>query len=607
MKRLPTCVACVLLASAGGTAARAQPPAGDVDTLQQAYVKASNTDSLDHFGDAVAADGDTLVVGAFDERSGATGVDGDQSDDGTFHAGAVYVYVRGGAGWVQQAYLKASNTEEGDEFGDAVAIAGDTLVIGAFGEDSAASGVDGSQGNGLTNSGAAYVFVRDGSGWSQQAYLKASNPGSFDLFGHSLAISGDTIVIGAEQENGIAGDSGAAYVFVRDGSTWTQQAYLKASNADPSDRFGIAVDVDGDTIVVGAFGEDSGATGVDGPQDDESASSSGAAYVFTRQGEVWTQQAYLKASNTDDGDGFGMAVTVSGDTIVVGAPGEDCSSTGVNGHQTNNDAGSAGSAYVFTRTAGSWSQQAYVKASNTSGGDQFGEAVSVSGDALVVGAGRENSAATGINGNQYSEALLDAGAAYFLVRDGGSWSQLAYIKASNTGPDDTFGFSAQISGDLLVVGAYNESGSATGVDGPDDDEAFQSGAAYVFDLGLDPWLPLGFGLAGVAGVPWLSGSGPLTTASAGTLKLADAAPSSLALLFVSLASTPTPFKCGTLAAVPIAFQLPLASNGAGAINLAWGAWPAGLSGLDLTFQAAVLDGAAVCGVSLSNALRARVP
>jgi hypothetical protein len=607
MGKLLSCVACLAFIAAAGAAARALPPAGDVDVLQQAYVKASNTDMLDHFGEAVAADGDTLVVGALNERSAATGVNGDQSDDSSFYAGAAYVFVRGGAGWVQQAYLKASNTEEGDEFGDAVAISSDTIVVGAYGEDSPASGVNGSQGNGLTNAGAAYVFVRNGSSWSQQAYLKASNPGTPARFGHSVAISGDTIVVGAYTQNGGASESGAAYVFVRTGETWVEQAYLKASNFDNLDRFGLAVDIDDDTLVVGAFDEDSGATGVNGLQNDESAGESGAAYVFTRAAGAWTQQAYLKASNTDSLDNFGLAVSVSGDTIVVGAPGEDSSSTGVNGHQNSEAASSAGAAYIFTRTAGTWSQQAYVKASNTGIGDTFGEAVSLSGDALVVGAGRENSQSTGINGVQANESFLDAGAGYLFVREGGDWTQQAYIKASNTGLDDTFGYSAQVSGDVLVVGAYNEEGSATGIDGPDDDEAYQAGAAYVYDLGLDPWLALGFGLAGVAGVPSLSGSGPLTPASAGSLALADAAPASLAMLFVSLASTPTPFKCGTLVAVPVAFQLPLATNAAGALNLAWGAWPAGLSGLELYFQYAIQDGAAVCGVALSNALRAGVP
>ena len=172
-----------------------------------------------------------------------------------------------------------------------------------------------------------------------------------------MAIDGDTIVVGAFAEDGGAEDAGAAYVFVREGGTWSEQAYLKASNTGGSDHFGAAVSVSGDTVVVGSYGEDSSSTGVNGPQN-ELGGNSGAAYVFTRQGGVWTQQAFLKASNTGTGDQFGTAVATSGDTIVVGAPGENSNSTGVNGHQANEDAGDSGAAYVFTRTAGTWSQQA---------------------------------------------------------------------------------------------------------------------------------------------------------------------------------------------------------------------------------------------------------
>jgi hypothetical protein len=177
--------------------------------------------------------------------------------------------------------------------------------------------------------------------------IKAAEPG--DLFVHAVSTSGDTIVVGArnEQSNatGVNGDqnnnyanySGAVFVFVSNGITWTQQAYLKASNTGVGDEFGWSVDISGDTIVVGALDEDSTATGVDGDQDNDDALSSGAAYVFVRVGTTWTQQAYLKASNTGAGDLFGNSVCISGDTIVVGADKEDSNATGVNGDQDNND------------------------------------------------------------------------------------------------------------------------------------------------------------------------------------------------------------------------------------------------------------------------------
>ncbi len=180
-----------------------------------------------------------------------------------------------------------------------------------------------------------------------------------------------------------------------------QQAYLKASNTGAFDLFGsTSVAVSGDTVVVGALYEESNATGVNGDQADNSASAAGAAYVFVRTGTNWTQQAYLKASNTDVLDEFGGSVAISGDTIVIGAMLESSSATGVNGDQGDNNAEYAGAAYVFVRTGTNWTQQAYLKASNTGAGDFFGSSVAVSGDTLVVGAAHEGSNATGVNGDE---------------------------------------------------------------------------------------------------------------------------------------------------------------------------------------------------------------
>ncbi len=360
---------------------------------QQAYLKASNTDGLigsyyvgDLFGDTVAISGDTIVVGAPGEDSNATGVDGDQSDNSAYGAGAVYVFVRNSQnGWQQQAYLKASNTDAEDEFGSSVAISDDTIVVGAPFEDSNATGVDGDQSdNSAYDAGAAYVFVRNSQGvWQQQAYLKASNTDAEDSFGyHQIAISGDTIVVGApwedsnatgvngNQNDNSAPDAGAAYVFARDSQgIWQQQAYLKASNTDAKDGFGISVAISGDTIVVGAQREDSNATGVNGEQRSNLAESAGAAYAFARDSQGnWQQEAYLKASNTDAEDSFGVSVAISDDTIVVGAPFEDSNATGVNGDQQDNSAHCAGAAYVFDLnnilTQGDWLIMYYLVGDN---------------------------------------------------------------------------------------------------------------------------------------------------------------------------------------------------------------------------------------------------
>ncbi|MBY0506171.1 MAG: Ig-like domain-containing protein [Bryobacteraceae bacterium] len=388
----------------------------------------------------------------------------------------------------QQAYVKASNTGPGDVFGSAVAISGDTMVVGAPSESSDATGVGGPDNNNALLSGAAYVYVRTGTTWTQQAYLKASNTGAGDRFGTSVAISGDTIVVGASGEasngsgqgnNGALG-AGAAYVFTRTGTTWTQQAYLKASNPDPADLFGGSVGIAGDTIVVGATGESSNATGVGGGQGNSLLTTgSGAAYVFSRTGTTWTQQAYLKASNTGALDAFGGSVSVSGDTVVVGAANEGSNATGVGGAQNNNLALLSGAAYVFTRTGTTWTQQAYLKASNTGAGDLFGRSSAVSGDTIVVGARNEGSDATGVNGANNNNALL-SGAAYVFTRTGTTWTQQAYLKASNTGAGDLFGASVAISGNYIAIGAPSEGSDATGVDGPNNNNALLSGAAYVF-------------------------------------------------------------------------------------------------------------------------------
>ena len=419
----------------------------------------------------------------------------------------------------QQAYIKASNTGGpltgelgGDNFGWSVASSGDTMVIGAPGEDSNATGVNGKQtNNSARDSGAAYVLVRDGTNWVQQAYLKASNTGGNDVFGFSVAISGDTVAVGARwessnatgvngnQSNNSASAAGAVYVFVRSGTNWMQQAYLKASNTGASDIFGRSMAISGDTMVISAALEDSNATGVNGNQTNNSATDSGAAYVFVHDGTNWVQQAYLKASNTGAVDWFGFSVALSGDTIVIGATQEDSNATGINGNQTNNSATDSGAAYVFVRDGTNWMQQAYLKASNTGAGDNFGYSVAISGDTLVVGANLEGSKAAGVNGNQSDNSALHAGAAYVFVREGTNWSQQAYLKASNPGgldpslgpilgSGDEFGRSVAIFGDTVVVGAANEDGNATGVNGDQSDEnAPLAGAAYVFVRSATSW------------------------------------------------------------------------------------------------------------------------
>jgi hypothetical protein len=418
------------------------------DWTLQRFISSDADFMDDEFGHSVAIDGDTIVVGRPNYGWCASTGDGDCTESKA-RAGSAYVFVRSGTIWTQEAHLKASNADFYDSFGTSVAISGDTIVVGAIGEDSNATSINGDQSdNSVSGAGAAYVFVRNGATWVQQAYLKASNTAESNHLGTSVAISGDTIVVGNEpycsEYDDCPNQTHALTVFVRESSTWYQQAFLIGSNTDDisntnqGDEFGGSVSISGDTIVVGARYEDSNSTGVNGDESNNDATRSGAAYVFVRSGTTWSQQAYLKASNTDTFDEFGGSVSISGDTIIVGAMGEDSSATGVNGNQSDNSAGYSGAAYVFVRSGTTWTQQAYLKASNTEEGDRFGDSVAVSGDTYVVSATGEDSA-TGINGDQSNNDSPECGA--------------AYVFAGETSPSD-FQVDLDVSSSTVILSDY---------------------------------------------------------------------------------------------------------------------------------------------------------
>ena len=468
------------------------------------YAKASNTEIGDAFGYAVAlsGDGNTLAVGAIQEDSYATGINGAQADNSSATSGAVYIFVKSGNVWSQQAYVKASNAGAFDQFGYAISLSNDgsTLAVSALLEDSAATGINGNQAdNAAVDSGAVYVFSRTGTIWSQQAYIKASNAETLDYFGVSLSISGDgnMLVVGASLEdsaatgkNGNQADntavrSGAVYVFNRTGTIWTQQTYLKASNTDAQDRFGFAVALSSDsyTLAVGAFFEASAATFINGNEADNTAAQSGAVYVFNRVGVVWAQQAYIKASNAGAGDAFGISVALSGDgnTLAVGATGEDSQGRTI---PSGNAQSNSGAVYVFSRVITAWSEQSYIKPNTAWSDAQFGGALSLSADGnlLAIGSIREPGGAKGING--VSPVYLgQAGAAFTFGRTASIWSQQAYVKASNTASGHNFGNSVTLSGDgnTLAVGAIYERSAATGIGGNQADiSAGNSGAVYLY-------------------------------------------------------------------------------------------------------------------------------
>jgi hypothetical protein len=361
------------------------------------------------FGISVSVDGDTALIGA-------------PTDDGL--DGSVYVYIRNGSSWTQQQILSASDPPGVDDsFGISVSLNGDTALIGA---DDEMTGDD---------SGAAYVFVRTGTTWTQQAKLIPSDGAPNDWFGawRGVAIQGDTAVIGSRLDDDNGYNSGSAYVFTRTGTTWTQQAKLLASDGKANDVFGWGVSLDGDTTVIGRWS----------PYNDTNPS---YAYVFTRTGTTWTEQAKLIGSDSVPGDSFSYDTSLSGDTAIVGAP-NACD----NGDYS-------GSAYAFTRTGSTWTQEAELLPSDGQQYAWFGSAVPVEGNTVLIGAGDDFCPHTG------------QGSAYIFTRNGTTWTQQQKLKASDGASYDQFGFPACLNGNTAFIAAYYR----TTIHGPN------TGSVYVF-------------------------------------------------------------------------------------------------------------------------------
>jgi hypothetical protein len=496
---------------------------------QVAYLKASNADAADHFGNggtllgdsvSISGDGNTIAIGAPHEASSAGGVNSNQNDNSSYNAGAVYVYTRNGNNWAQQAYIKPAHAQMSAEFGHVVALSGDgnTLAVSAFFESSATKGINGDPKDAsIPQAGAVYVFTRANGRWTQQAYIKASNTGEAgegdnfgdgDQFGFALAISddGNTVAVGATAEDsnatGVNGNqadnsmqsAGAVYVYTRSGSTWSQQAYLKASNTAQGMQFGygVSLSADGNTLAVGGFDEAGASREINGPQT-RGRTGSGAVYILTRAGTTWTQQAYIKPNNVDQNDSFGAAVYLSddGNTLFGGSLDEDCMATGVNPKDNCTDDvkadTSTGAGYIFVRSGTTWTQQAFLKPSNTGANDWFGSRAAISGDGntVAVSAQLEDSNAKGINGNQADNSAIEAGAVYLYRRAGTTWTQIAYVKGANTEAYDEFGSSVALNrdGSLMVAGARAEDSAARTVNGDqNDNKADEAGAAYVFAI-----------------------------------------------------------------------------------------------------------------------------
>ena len=397
-------------------------PAWSATPIEVAKLLASDAAASDQFGYSVAMFGDTAVIGARFDSDDVNGLE----------AGSAYVFIRTGSTWSQQAKLTADDGNARDWFGVRVAISGDTVVVTADADDDDVNGAD---------SGSAYVFIRSGTTWSLQAKLTAADGAPVDLFGYSVALSDDTAVFGAKfDDDDVNGDnSGSAYVFVRSGKTWSQQSKLTAADGEPGDEFGYSVAIAGDTVVVTAYSDDDEVRGID----------SGSAYVFTRSEAAWSQQAKLTATDGAAGDSFGVRVAIFGDTALVGA------------RSTDDSGENSGSAYVFTRAGANWSQQVKLMAEDGAAGDDFGYSVSISGNSALVGAQSDDNIVNGV----------DSGSAYLFSRSGTTWSQYAKLTASDGSAGDQFGGRVTMSGNTVIIGARL-------VD--DDVNGEHSGAAYVF-------------------------------------------------------------------------------------------------------------------------------
>jgi len=341
---------------------------------------------------SVSIAGDYAIVGAYGD------------DDG-----GAYIFNWDGTSWTEQQKLTATDSEISDNFGVSVSIAGDYAIVGAYNDDDAGS-----------NSGSAYIFKRDGASWTQQAKLTATDAAAQDYFGFSVSIAGDYAIVGARFDDDGGEYSGSAYIFKRDGTSWTEQQKITAADAAAGDSFGFSVSIAGDYAIVGS------------DNDDDAGSNSGSAYIFKRDGTSWTEQQKLTAADAAAGDSFGRSVSIAGDYAFVGSDNDD----------------DAGSAYIFKRDGASWTQQAKLTATDAAAGDSFGRSVSIAGDYAVVGAYGDD------------DGGFRSGSAYIFKRDGASWTQQAKLTASDAAAHDYFGYSVSIAGDYAIVGSDNGNGSA---------------------------------------------------------------------------------------------------------------------------------------------------
>lgn len=397
---------------------------------------------LDLFGNAVAIDGDTALIGAWSDDDACPG-------DIHCNSGSAYIFEKLSGVWTQTAKLTADDGVRGDFFGVSVAISGDTVIIGANGDD------DICPSDSLCESGSAYVFEKVAGVWTQTTKLTADDGERDDRFGISVAVSGDTAVIGAVYDDDQGNNSGAAYVFEKIAGIWTNTTKLIASNGTSHDFFGISVAVSGDTALIGASRTDS-------PCVDSLTCDSGSAYVFEKITGIWTQKSIFSGSR---GDEFGISVALSDDIAVIGAWFDD------DACPDDYDCES-GSASVFEKISGVWRRTSKLTAADGRKRDFFGISVAVSGDTAIIGAFHDDDACSG-------DSRCESGSAYIFKKIFGVWTQTAKITADDEASHDEFGSSVAISRDMTLIGASRND------DVCPNNSACNSGASYFFALGPD--------------------------------------------------------------------------------------------------------------------------
>lgn len=440
-------------------------------------IVASDRTAGDQFGTSVSISGSYIVVGAPKEAEDASG--GATAEE----AGSAYVFYKDQGGtdnWGQVKKIVAADRSSGDLFGRIVSISGANIVVGAWGQDMDAAGA-----NSLQQAGAAFVFSKDAGGtdnWGQVKKLVASDRAADDYFGYGVAISGNNIVVGAytEGHDAVGGatllSAGSAYVFNKDHGgidNWGQIKKLVNSDREAADLFGCSVAINGNTIVVGAYNEDHDAAG------GANLFAAGSAYIFNKdQGgaDNWGQTKKIVASDRAANDNFGWSVSISGSDIISGAWAEDEDDAGLN------TLSAAGAAYTFNLDQGgaaNWGQVNKLVAKSLLGNIYYGGSVSIDGDYAVIGASGEDKDAAGLN------SKLNAGAVYVLKKQAGVWTELKKLVASDRAADDYFGRRVAISGNYIIVGAHTEDEDAAG-----GNTLSAAGAAYVFSKdqgGTDNW------------------------------------------------------------------------------------------------------------------------